>query len=101
MRSDSMKMGAQKAPHRSLMKALGWTDREIAMPTVGVVAAFNEIINGKRPITTDTALKIEAATGIAATIWLGLQADYNMQTARRDNKLSAILEKIRKSVAVL
>ena len=46
MRSDSMKMGAQKAPHRSLMKALGWTDREIAMPTVGVVAAFNEIIPG-------------------------------------------------------
>ena len=63
--------------------------------------AFNEIINGKRPITTDTALKIEAATGIAATIWLGLQTDYNMQTARRDNKLSAILENIRKSVAVL
>ena len=48
-----------------------------------------------------TALKIEAATGIAATIWLGLQTDYNMQTARRDNKLSAILENIRKSVAVL
>ena len=47
--------------------------------------AFNEIINGKRSITTDTALKIEAATGIAATIWLGLQTDYNMQTARRDN----------------
>ena len=63
--------------------------------------AFNEIINGKRPITTDTALKIEAATGIAANIWLGLQADYNMQTARRDSKLSVILEHIRKSVAVL
>lgn len=63
--------------------------------------AFNEIINGKRPITTDTALKIEAATNIAANIWLGLQADYNMQTARRDNKLSVILEHIRKSVAVL
>ena len=46
MRSDSMKAGVQKAPHRSLMKALGWTDREIAMPTIGVVAAFNEIIPG-------------------------------------------------------
>ena len=62
---------------------------------------YNEIINGNRPIPTDTALKIEAATGIAATIWVGLQTDYNMQTARRDNKLSAILENIRKSVAVL
>lgn len=63
--------------------------------------AFNEIINGKRPITTDTALKIEAATGIAANIWIGLQADYNMQVARHDSKLSAILDNIRKAAAVL
>lgn len=63
--------------------------------------AFNEIINGKRPITTDTALKIEAATGISANIWVGLQSDYNIQTARKDSKLSAILEDIRKAVAVL
>lgn len=53
--------------------------------------AFNEIINSKRPITTDTALKIEAATGIAATIWVGLQADYNMQIALQNSKLSTIL----------
>ncbi len=46
MRSDQMKKGADKAPHRSLMKALGWTDREIEMPTIGVVSAFNEIIPG-------------------------------------------------------
>lgn len=63
--------------------------------------AFNEIINGKRPITTNTALKIEAATGIAATIWAGLQADNNMQIARQDSKLSVILDNIRKAVAVL
>ena len=63
--------------------------------------AFNEIINGKRPITTDTALKIEAATGISANIWIGLQTDYNIQTARRNNKLAAVLENIRKAVAVL
>ena len=46
MRSDQMKKGPDKAPHRSLMKALGWTDREIAMPTIGIVSAFNEIIPG-------------------------------------------------------
>lgn len=63
--------------------------------------AFNEIINGKRPITTDTALKIEAATGISANIWRGLQSDYDMQVARRDSKLSVILDNIRKSVAML
>ena len=63
--------------------------------------AFNEIINGRRPITTDTALKIEAATGISADIWRRLQSDYDMQTARRDGRLSAVLDSIRKAVAVL
>ncbi len=46
MRSDQMKKGDEKAPHRSLMKALGWTDREIGMPIIGVVSGFNEIIPG-------------------------------------------------------
>lgn len=63
--------------------------------------AFNDIINGKRPITTDTALKIEAATGISASLWIGLQADYNMQNARHDSCLLSVLERIRKAVAIL
>lgn len=46
MRSDVCKKGIQKAPHRSLMKALGWTDREIEKPMIGVVSGFNEIIPG-------------------------------------------------------
>lgn len=50
MRSDLMKKGDDKAPHRSLMKALGWTDREIAMPTIGIVSAFNEIIPGHKEL---------------------------------------------------
>ena len=86
---------------RDELQARGMSQRKFAGIIGMPYTAFNEIINGKRPITTDTALKIEAATGIAATIWLGLQTDYNMQTARRDNKLTAILENIRKSVAVL
>ncbi len=46
MRSDLMKRGVSKAPHRSLMKALGWTDAEINGPIVGVCSGFNEIIPG-------------------------------------------------------
>ena len=64
-------------------------------------SVLNEVINGKRPITTEYALKIEAATGIAAYIWANMQTAYNMQTARRDSKLSVILDNIRKAVAVL
>ncbi|PKL13353.1 MAG: dihydroxy-acid dehydratase [Spirochaetae bacterium HGW-Spirochaetae-8] len=46
MRSDQMKSGSDRAPHRSLMKALGLTDREIASPLIGVVNSANGIIPG-------------------------------------------------------
>ena len=83
------------------LQARGLSQRKFAGIIGMPYTAFNEIISGKRSITTDTALKIEAATGIAADLWLGLQADYNMQTARHDSRLSVILEQIRKAVAVL
>lgn len=46
MRSDQMKSGSSRAPHRSLMKALGLTDREIAAPLIGIVNSANGIIPG-------------------------------------------------------
>jgi len=46
MRSDKMKKGIEKAPHRALFKALGYTDEEIARPLIGVVNSANEIIPG-------------------------------------------------------
>ncbi len=46
MRSDLMKKGLEKAPHRSLFKALGLTDEEIRRPLVGVANSANEIIPG-------------------------------------------------------
>ncbi|MDL2255392.1 HigA family addiction module antidote protein [Parabacteroides sp. OttesenSCG-928-K15] len=64
-------------------------------------SVLNEVLNGKRPITTEYALKIEAATGIKAYMWLNMQAAYNMQTARQDNNLSAMLDQIRKTVALV
>ncbi len=46
MRSDDAKKGLEKAPHRSLMKALGLTEEEIGRPLIGVVNGFNEIVPG-------------------------------------------------------
>ena len=48
MRSDLMKKGVDRIPHRSLMKALGLTDEEIARPIIGIVNSFNEIIPGHK-----------------------------------------------------
>ena len=46
MRSDVVKHGVERAPHRSLLRALGCTDREIDQPFVGVINSYNETIPG-------------------------------------------------------
>lgn len=46
MRSDQMKKGLERAPHRSLFKAMGYTDEELSRPIIGVVNSFNEVIPG-------------------------------------------------------
>ena len=46
MRSDRVKQGEERAPHRSLFKAMGYTDEELGRPLVGIVNAKNEIIPG-------------------------------------------------------
>jgi len=59
-------------------------------------SAFNEMLNGKRPITTDFALLMEAALNIPAYILIGLQADYNLQVAKNDKKLLERITEVRK-----
>ncbi len=46
MKSDYMKQGPQRTPQRSLFKALGYTDKEINQPLIGVVSAKSEIVPG-------------------------------------------------------
>ncbi len=52
MRSDSMKKGLERAPHRSLLKAMGYTDEEIRRPIIAVGHAHNEIIPGHIHLNT-------------------------------------------------
>jgi len=54
MRSDRIKKGVERAPHRSLLKAIGYSDEEIARPLIGVVNAKNEIIPGHIHLGTIT-----------------------------------------------
>lgn len=44
---------------------------------------LNEILNGKRPITTDFALMMEAALGINLELLINMQMRYNMSVARQ------------------
>ena len=81
--------------------ARGLTQKDLAQQMGVSYTVFNEILNGKRPVTTEYALLLEAALGTDANIWLGLQADYNMQKMMQDRSFVKRLEVIRKVAAVL
>ncbi len=53
-----------------LVRDLGVTQRRI-----------NEIVHGKRGVTADTALRLSRYFGTSAQFWMGLQADYDLETA--------------------
>ena len=56
---------------------------------------LNEILNGKRPVTTSFAILVEAALGIKAYMLVNIQTDYDLQVTRKDLKTELRLEKIR------
>ena len=46
LRSDRVKTGIERAPHRSLFKAMGYTEEEIKAPLIGIVNSQNDIVPG-------------------------------------------------------
>ncbi|HPI16051.1 MAG TPA: dihydroxy-acid dehydratase, partial [Spirochaetota bacterium] len=52
MRSDVMKKGMEKAPHRSLFRAAGLSDEELSRPIIGIANSANEIIPGHVHLNT-------------------------------------------------
>ena len=46
MRSEQMTKGVDRAPHRALLKAIGYTDNELKRPLIGVAQSANEVIPG-------------------------------------------------------
>ena len=60
-----------------------------------------EILNGKRPVTTDFALMMEAALGINPELLINMQSRYNMSVARQKKPLLAKLTDIRRACAAV
>jgi addiction module HigA family antidote len=75
--------------YEEFMKPLGVSinalAREIAVPPNRV----SDIVNGKRSITADTALRLGKYFGVSPELWLGLQADYDLRIAKRTTWLKA------------
>ena len=46
MRSDEIKKGVERAPHRALLKALGLTDSDIAKPFIAIANSYTNIVPG-------------------------------------------------------
>ena len=58
MRSDKMKKGLERAPHRSLLKAMGWVEEEMEQPLIGIVNAASDFVPGHKHLhTIATAVK--------------------------------------------
>lgn len=51
---------------------------------------LNEVINAKRSVTPDTALRLARVTGMSADFWLGLQQDWDLWHALRSEKAEEI-----------
>ena len=62
---------------------------------------LNDLLNGRRTLTTVTAMMFEAALDIPADSLMRLQLKYNMQQAMRDRTLMERLNQIRKYAALL
>ena len=62
---------------------------------------LNDLLNGRRPLTTTTAMMFEAALDIPADSLMRLQLKYNMQEASNDQTFMDRLSKIRQYAALL
>ena len=51
---------------------------------------LNEVINAKRSVTPDTALRLAQVTGMSADFWLGLQQDWDLWHALRSKDAAQI-----------
>ncbi|MES2831405.1 MAG: HigA family addiction module antitoxin [Pseudomonadota bacterium] len=72
------------------MRPLGITAQKLAADIDVPPSRISEIVNGNRPITADTALRLAIFFGMHARYWLNLQSEYDLRVAARTltNKIS-------------
>ncbi len=65
------------------LKPLGISQNRLARAMGVPPRRINEIVHGKRAITADTALRLARALGTSEQFWMGLQADHDLEEARK------------------
>jgi addiction module HigA family antidote len=77
------------------LKPLGLSQTRVGRDLGVSPRRINEIVHGKRSVTADTALRLSRYFGTSPEFWLGLQADYDLDTA-----LDRLAERIEREVKV-
>lgn len=65
------------------LEVRGWSQAEFARLADMTPKLVSTIIRGENPVTAETALKLERVLGLRASIWTGLQADWDLHLARQ------------------
>ena len=76
----------------------GISQRKLATQMGVAYSVLNEILNTKRPVTVEYALLFEAALGVDAEPLIKMQADYNLQTIKKNKIFINRLNKIRRAM---
>jgi len=76
------------------MKPLGLSQTKLGNDLGVSPRRINEIVHGKRSVTADTALRLSRYFGMSAEFWLGLQADYDLDTTA-DRLAERILKEVK------
>lgn len=92
---NSVGVPARRPPHPGqfletrFLKPLGISQTELAEALGVSRRRINELINGKRAITPDTAVRLAMYFGNEASFWMHLQVAWDMHTAVREVRASA------------
>lgn len=66
-----------------ILKPLDISQNKLARAMGVPPRRINEIVHGKRAVTADTAIRLARALGTSEQFWMGLQADYELEEARK------------------
>ena len=72
--------------NEEFLKPLQITGRRLSSDIDVPASRISEILNGHRPITADTALRLGIYFSMDPIFWVNLQAEYDVRVAIRDNK---------------
>jgi len=65
------------------MKEMGMNQSDLAKKCKCSARKINEIVNGKRAISPEFAIVLEKVLGTSAEMWVRMQAEYDLMTARK------------------